>query len=331
MDTEIMGMLYKPFALKERKGHSNMTYKYVANEDVIDRMNRVFNGCWSTKVVHKEVIDDQVLLEVRISVYDPTTSKMFIHTGFGSHPITRFTSGQNTGRAVDIGNSYKSALAKGIVNACTRWGVGLYKESDEDTETSYLPDIPTQEMPGPPQVPTPVSQPIVPRPNTPNIPNIPVPPNVPVPKPAMPIKTPSAAVPPSPAPVKEVTVEFPPPVVRDQQVAADITITQAVPEMPKIPAPGTTNSTPAPPTPDLPFSVSQGLSEVGINNVQRVALNGILSMNNVTYEDLATEAFRASGIDKPVPPKESLKYDDAVVIIKFGNDKYRKYKETANA
>ena len=43
-------------------------------------------------------------------------------------------------------------------------------------------------------------------------------------------------------------------------------------------------------------------------------------MNDLTLKRI----LEAKGIDKPIPPKESLNYEDAVVIIKYGNDKYRK-------
>ena len=36
------------------------------------------------------------------------------------------------------------------------------------------------------------------------------------------------------------------------------------------------------------------------------------------------EAFAANNINKPVPNREDLNYEEAVVVIKFGNDKYRK-------
>ena len=47
-------------------------------------------------------------------------------------------------------------------------------------------------------------------------------------------------------------------------------------------------------------------------------------MNNANYEELAKEAFTASGINKPVPTKENLSYEEAVIVIKYGNEKYRK-------
>jgi len=91
--------------------------------------------------------------------------------------------------------------------------------------------------------------------------------------------------------------------------------------MPKIPAPAV-NTVPV--TPELPLSRDEGLSGIRISDVQKVALNGILTMNNAEYAPLAEEAFAANNINKPVPNREDLNYEEAVVVIKFGNDKYRK-------
>jgi hypothetical protein len=99
-------------------------------------------------------------------------------------------------------------------------------------------------------------------------------------------------------------------------VSATLEVTQTAVEMPKIPAPDAGQSTQSAPMP--------GLNEVHISDVQKVALNGILTMNNADYNELAAEAFQANGINKPVPPRENLNYDEAVTVIKYGNEKYRK-------
>jgi hypothetical protein len=93
--------------------------------------------------------------------------------------------------------------------------------------------------------------------------------------------------------------------------------------MPSFPAPATE----APTTPELPMSQSApapDLDRVGISDVQRVALNGLLTMHNANYDELAREAFDNKGMNQPVPVKEQLSYEEAVVVIKYGNDKYKK-------
>ena len=338
MNEDVLKQLYETFTLSEREGQGGMKFKYVPNEDVVNRMNKIFMGNWSTEVRDKDIVDDQVVLEVRVSITDPDDSKVHTHTGFGSQQIMRYTKGPNAGKIIDIGNAYKGALSKAIVNACTRWGVGLFKERnayeiDNITPVEENGHAPT---PGPIMVPT-VSTP-QPPPVVSPAPVVPDTTAAPAPSPykiddtatAAPIvpPAPATAVPvvPTPAYTAEVTTDFPPvpPATASQTVSAEIAVAQApVETMPKIPVPNEEVVVVAtPPTPDLPFSTQPNGDK--ISDVQRVALNGILSMRNIQYEDLAKEAFEFKGITKQIPNKEELSYEDAVVVIKFGNDKYRK-------
>jgi hypothetical protein len=62
-----------------------------------------------------------------------------------------------------------------------------------------------------------------------------------------------------------------------------------------------------------------------ISDVQKAALTGILSYKGVVYEELAREAFEANGIVKnPIPPADELTYQEAVCVVKYGNDKFRR-------
>ena len=355
MHEDIMDKLYETFVLSSRQGQGGMTFKYVPNEDVINRMNKVFSGDWSTSINFRDIVDDQVILEVEVSVIDPDTGIRHSHTGFGSQQIMRYNSGQNKGKIIDIGNGYKGALAKAIVNACTRWGVGLYKESNPTMAPAVaapapvavptpLPPVPNTVVAPPVALPImtvvpPVAQPIttatpppVPMPPTTAAPVLPTEPTTASPTPSpYAIETtapPVVAAPSMPAPptVEPVVVEtvttFAPPIAPEQPVSANINLQQeAVPEIPKLPIPAMDV---APITPELPLSRDEGLSGIGISDVQKVALNGILTMNSAEYAPLAEEAFAANGINKPVPSREDLNYEEAVVVIKFGNDKFRK-------
>jgi hypothetical protein len=359
MDERIIKKLYETFRLSTRQGQGGMTFKYVPNEDVINRMNEVFQGNWSTRVNFRDVVDDQVILEVEVSVIDPESGAQFTHTGFGSQQIMRYNSGQNAGKIIDIGNGYKGALAKAIVNACTRWGVGLFKESNPMSDSTVateatMPNLPpavgaAPAMPVVPPVETTTAAPVIPPAPTSAAPMVPPVPNTaapvvppastsaapvmpPMPATAPPVETPPVVVPHTPPaievptppavneqPVVENTTVFPPPMAPNQPVSADISIKQeeVQPSMPKIPAPDAGMS-------QAPSAPAAGLSDVSISDVQKVALNGILQMNNAVYDDLAAEAFQANSISKPVPPREELSYEEAVVVIKYGNEKFRK-------
>lgn len=340
MHENIIEDLYEKFNLSTRQGTGGMTFKYVPNEDVINRMNTVFKGDWSTYVKFRDIVDDQVILEVEVKVVDPDTQMTHSHTGFGSQQIMRYNSGPNQGKIIDIGNGYKGALAKAIVNACTRWGVGLFKENDPagpvempsvPTMQSQLPSVSTPTPMPPVQPPAPdtatAPMPVMPTTTADPMPAPPITTTAPamvmevptVPMPAVVAPPPTMAVP----PMAETTTTFPPPVHPDQPVVADLQITQAIPtampaEIPKIPAP--IAGTPQAP----PVSPAGGLDSVNISDVQKVALNGLLTMNNANYDELAVEAFQANGMTKAVPPREKLSYEEAVTVIKFGNEKYRK-------
>lgn len=361
MDETILKNLYKTFILSSRKGTGGMTFKYVPNESVIDRMNKTFKGNWSTMVRYKDVIEDQVILEVQVLVTDPEKGETYTQTGFGSSQIARFNSGTNAGKIIDIGNGYKGALAKAIVNACTRWGVGLFKEQDvydDDATPSQLPatntttpmppvkapapapvapvfvaPAPVMPAPAPATVPLPLQPatiaapaPVAPVPVAPA--PVYVPPTTAAPTPVAPVMT-TATPPPNPyvmdttpaAPVVETVAQFPaPPTVPNQTVSASIEVVQETPPapLPNFAAPNMAPIDAAPQTPELP------LSTIGISDVQRVALNGILTMHKADYNELAQEAFTNKGIGDPIPIKEQLTYEQAVVVIKYGNDKYKK-------
>jgi len=346
MNETILEELYKTFPLKERQGTGGMRFKYIPNENVIDRMNKTFKGNWSTTVVSKEIIEDQLLIEVLVTVSDPDTEVQFSHTGFSSQAIARYKDGVNAGKIVDIGNIYKSALAKAIVNACTRWGVGLFKEANvyntdeviSEPAHVVIPSVPVQAI-TPPAAPVNVTpSPIV---NQQPV-NITPPPNIPV-IPNQKVVTSSTvltqAVPPAPmgvsnavvqpvvqAPVVELpTIPLPNPemvnVAQHTTPAPVIPVPQEPPVVTTVPTQAAVNTTPS--TPSVPFA-TQPTESTGISDVQCVALNGILDMQNIEYNDLAREAFESRGISKPIPLKEELNYDDAVVIIKYGNDKFRK-------
>jgi len=144
MQKEILEALYKPFDLKARVGVGNKTFKYIPSDDVVDRMNRVFKGNWSTEVIEKEIMEDQILMRVRVTVVDYSQAERpmaYCQEGYASQPIARFTSGPKANQIIDLGNSFKSAMSKAIKTAVARWGLGLYLE-DDSSSTEFADDVP---------------------------------------------------------------------------------------------------------------------------------------------------------------------------------------------
>lgn len=141
MKDETLTELYKPFALKSRKGVGGKTFDYVATDDVTDRLNQVFKGNWSSEVVDFREIEDQVLIRVRVVIDHPDIPGRFLtQEGYASQLIARYTSGPQKDKIIDVGNVYKSAYSKAIKVAVEKWGVGLHLSRDAKDEESMFPE-----------------------------------------------------------------------------------------------------------------------------------------------------------------------------------------------
>lgn len=303
MDKEIIKALYEPFELKERKGVGNQTFKYVSSEDIVDRMNKTFKGNWTTEVTSDKIIEDHILICVKVCVKDPESGQLFCHEGYASHMLAKYTGGPNQGKIVDIGNSYKSAMSKAIKTAVARWGVGLYLETEEDSD-SHISGIVSIPHVNTPQefsagAPTPSklnnSPPISGPPITAKASNVP-------PIAGPPLNTSVSAGPPITAP----------PINPGPSVDASYSKTQI--NQPPIftvenVAPKKTSST---------FDIPSGGAIEKITDVQRVAIETLMGMHSISFEELRTKALKRQ--DNLPPTIDVVTYLDAVTMIQYGND-----------
>lgn len=303
MRKEILEELYKPFELKARPGQGNQTFKYVPSDDIVDRMNRVFMGNWSTEVIEKEVIEDQILIRVRVYATDPSNadSKMHWQEGYASQPIARFTQGPKSNKIIDIGNSYKSAMSKAIKTAVAKWGVGLYLEGGSDSEESGTgswgpPNIPISVPETKPvaQPTPPVVAPVVPPVVAPVIPPVATPVNIPSNAPfGIPMNTPIVDHKNTAAPLNIPTVFS----------DANVVVTQ-----PNIPTGFN------PPVGAVPTSVTVE----NLTDVQKAAIENIMSVHGKSFAELSSAALQRTD-NLPNAP-EALSYQDAVKLIQYGNN-----------
>ena len=314
MDDSRIERLYAPFELKQRKGLGGMTFDYISSDDVIDRMNKVFAGCWRTEVRHEKQIDDFILVRVRVHVYDPATTMEYFHDGYGSSSIARYNSGQNQGKMIDIGNAYKSAESMAIRNACTRFGVGLYlKEGGEDfkvdketvTYKEYgVPDSPPKKIVKETAIVEEVSE-------KPKVEALPKPPSVP--------KGPGPAGAPLP---------------KTPEVIEEKTEVKKAPSIPKPSLPTVPSSEgPAPPKVAVPsHAKSDEYKEPVINSgnstvsdVQKAAIKGILSLKDLKFPELVNGTFEYNGLEQSSAPStvDNLSYKEAIMVIKYGNEVFR--------
>jgi hypothetical protein len=283
----IKEQFYAPLEIRTRKGRGG-NFSFVAWQDISDRLNQVLGISWSSEVITAEIIGNNVIVRVRVSFINPETKEYCCQEGFGGAP---------NDERLEAGSSFKAAYSKSLKDACKKWGLGLYLE-DED-QSSFSPPTTTN-----------------PAVNKTNIPS----------------RTESTSTPPvSGSPT------IPTPAVAS--VSIPTFPTQSVPNAPvqttvSIPSVPTANlSTQIPPMPttnpfvQTPFAVPEvdNTKPLGISDIQKVALGGIISSKGIVFEELVKEAFATNGIVKdPFPSKDDLTYDEAVLIIKYGNDKFRK-------
>jgi len=311
MDERILSKLYEPFKLQERRGVGNKVFKYVPSEDIVDRMNKVFLGSWSTDVRKKEIIEDQILICVRVYVSDPIDGKEYWHDGYASHPIARYTSGMNNGKPIDIGNSFKSAMSKAIKTAVSKWGVALYLENEDAGDTPFaFGDTVRTDSPSIPDVPKPAGP-------------IAGPPEFDMPSP---VKTGSKLeIPSSPFDIPTTAVSTSRPQAIPEPVVEKPFVQSSPFDIPPITNAGTGPAAPGAPafanientaTPDFVTSDTT-LGEI-CTPVQQVAINTIMESQEVSFAELLKRVLVRE--DNLPPSLDKLSYTDAVKIIQYGNE-----------
>lgn len=322
MESYVLEDLYKPFDVHTKPGQG---FRYIKSSDVVDRMNRTFSGNWNTKVIKNEIMEDIVVIQVEVTVYpvEDNPAVCYTHTGFGSSAIKRYSSGPNEGKIIDLGSVYKAAQSLAIRNACSKWGVGLNLEEEDGTEprasstksnTSNIPKPDpgrpvTEEVKAKTNIPMPkektVSSSVSFNPK----------PNEELPKPVNPFPTPKTET-----PVKKEAVKAP-----------------SFPSGPSSP-PQKTNNAPVETKNDTPFpkipmpkevSATQATNKSDsdmISDVQKAALNGLLTIRGLEYNKLVKDAFDSKGLtlDSEVPDPDDLTYKQAVAVIRYGNDLFKK-------
>lgn len=321
-------ILYRGFDnIPSRRGRGG-TYSYVRWQDVADRMNEAFGLHWSSEATSQEVIAGNIIIRVKVTVVNPETGLITSQEGFGGAPEDA---------NAEAGNPFKAAYSKALKDACKKWGVALYLEEDEASSNTqpHLPPGYSGKEVATPTPTTPATKTIQPPLPTPEAAN-------PVPPLQQPIDTVPAASTGMPMPpgvamaghaeqeaiVSKMETSFTPP----PPASPPAPTAPPAPSVPSIPTP----STPAPPrvqAPEVPMTPPVAMNQPTINtgeperisDVQKAALHSILQFKGVEYEALAQEAFEFNGVVKnPIPPADDLTYQEAVYVVKYGNDKFRK-------
>lgn len=322
MDKELKARLYESFNVLSRKGRGG-TYQYVEWKDVADRMNSIFGVNWSSSLQSVEVLNNNVIVRIRVEIYDELTKNYYHQEGFGGAPLDE---------KLEAGNPHKAAYSKALKDACKKWGVALFLEEEDEPRGSGSditgPTIPVGFMGKETGVPPTTSElnveekvviDVIKEETTKTIPTTTIP------------STPQRST--RTAPPKQ------PPQLKKAQEAEDKKALETKSSIPRIPTVPKSNSIPTSPSvsrpvsPMQPFSnsnnkelpMSSGGGQSLISDVQKAALQSILNLKGVEYKSLARDAFAFNNVVKePIPDADKLSYQEAVFVVKYGNDKFRK-------
>jgi hypothetical protein len=152
MKNEIVQILKRPFGpelIKHREGHDGKQLGYVPIQHYLDRLHEAFDHDWSFELTRREVIGDQILVEVKL------TAAGLIKTGIGGAAITL---GEDNKTVLSLADDIKMAEADALKRACRLLGIGseLYAIEQDDGSgviSSPPPGVPTQHRAGPHSLP----------------------------------------------------------------------------------------------------------------------------------------------------------------------------------
>jgi hypothetical protein len=302
MEQTTIDKLYEDFDVAIKPGQG---FKYVRTRDVLDRLNKTFEGNWGVEVKFHTMVEDEVLVLVSVHLYDDDGHVKATQEGFGS--ARKF---KNT----DLGNIYKSATSKAVKSAVRNWGVALFldEDSNQGTETgrsdasmpnmSGAPQSMPSATPGPPQtggMPPSTGNSATPPPSSGGMP--PSTPQAGVPAPP---STPEGMSNPAP-PQQGVTNSMPP--STGGMPPSNPPNSGGLPPMSAVPG--------APPEAMLP-----GDETHSITAVQKVAITSRLGAKGLTFEQISEEFYTSRTATAP-DSIDGMMYVDALDMVAFLNTK----------
>lgn len=134
--------------IKMRQGRGGMQFAYVEHGYVTERLNLVFGFNWDFEVVDKQILEDEVVVEARLTVRTPG-GQTIVKTQFGGADIKRHASGPRSGRPLSIADDFKAAGSDALKKCASLLGIGLDlygRDRPDDTEPEQ-PQAPTQTTP----------------------------------------------------------------------------------------------------------------------------------------------------------------------------------------
>jgi len=114
-----------PEQILHRPGRGGKEFTYVRIGYVVDTLNQAFgHGNWGSEITWKEILTEQVLVQVRLSI-KTKDGTIVPHDAFGGADIKRYTEGKNAGKMIDLADDLKAAQADAIKKAASFFGIAL--------------------------------------------------------------------------------------------------------------------------------------------------------------------------------------------------------------
>src|SRR4051812_41315436 len=110
--------------IKKRQGRGGLQFSYVEHGYVTERLNLVFGFNWDFEVTDKQILEDEVIVEARLTVRTPG-GQTILKTQFGGAEIKRHASGAKSGRPLSIADDYKAAASDALKKCASLLGIGL--------------------------------------------------------------------------------------------------------------------------------------------------------------------------------------------------------------
>jgi len=110
--------------IKKRQGRGGLQFSYVEHGYVTERLNLVFGFNWDFEVTDKQILEDEVIVEAKLTVRTPG-GQTIVKTQFGGAEIKRHASGAKSGRPLSIADDYKAAASDALKKCASLLGIGL--------------------------------------------------------------------------------------------------------------------------------------------------------------------------------------------------------------
>ncbi len=110
--------------IKYRQGRGGLQFAYVEHGYVTERLNMVFGFNWDFEVVDKQILEDEVIVEAKLTVRTPG-GQTIVKTQFGGADIKRHASGTKKDRPLSIADDFKAAASDALKKCASLLGIGL--------------------------------------------------------------------------------------------------------------------------------------------------------------------------------------------------------------